>query len=381
MPYPAYARFKYKGNVFSSPLSLCGEDNLFEILEYEHAIGGKHDTGYLFSYKWDVFHTPVRFVMNVHDILPDMYKLHAECSRNFFEEVEIFWLHYDPAKSKDEIYFKHTLYPVKVCKVRQCYPNVKSPEFEHLGHLVEIELRYRFITALFIKGYLESGKHEWQLFLTELSTVTYRLDDAAREKLLTCPTDADGIDEFVEKYKDDTKNIRLTNPCWAHTDTKKQEDTPEYAAEGDTVKLTVDINGMQEGEAVNFKILDKNSKDQQCIGFVKSTHSGGKSTAEWIVDLGTVENKDDFAIAFNAEGHTVLSSDCNIPINNNELWALIVSDDDTPAHGANFLVFKNSSAELEIVMNNKADKDGQVCLPFTNIAAHNIVFIGGDVDG
>lgn len=381
MPYPAYARFKYKGNVFSSPLSLCGEDNLFEILEYEHAIGGKHDSGYRFSYKWDVFHTPVRFVMNVYNILPDLYKLHAECSRNFFEEVEIFWLHYDPAKSKDEIYFKHTLYPVKVCKVRQCYPNVKSPEFEHLGHLVEIELRYRFITALFIKGYLESGKHEWQLFLTELSTVAYRLDDATREKLLTCPTDADGIDEFVEKYKDDTKKIRLSNPCWAHTDTKKQEDTPEYAAEGDTVKLTVDVNGMQEGEAVNFKILDKNSKNQQCIGFVKSTHSGGKSSAEWTVDLGTIENRDFCDIVFNAEGHTVLSPDCNIPLGNNEIWAIITASDGMPLFEADFIVFNNDSAENQIVTTGITDEEGNVQCSINKEDNYFLCFTPGEVDG
>ena len=153
-------RFTYKAQVEKTNLTVCGEENLVQVNEFNWAIGHK-ETSDLYHYEWKAVHSPFKVVMEVNRFLPLLYKLKCSCDTDYFDQIEVFWVEFDPKKSQDSIYFKHTFEPVKIWNIRLLYDNVKSPDFERNGHVVEIDFRYRYATILHDSafcGYLWHGR-------------------------------------------------------------------------------------------------------------------------------------------------------------------------------------------------------------------------------
>lgn len=199
MPDPAYMRLVYKDKPLESNLSVCGEDNLFEILEARHSIS-IHDFNQPWHDDWNPEHKPFSVVMEVNSLLPLLYMLKKECDQEYLTFIEIFWMKKSETSSKNEFYFKHLLEPAKVFDVRMFYPNIKDPATEKFNHLVEVSFRYHFITLLHIKGFLLVGKFEARWWYSEFSND----DGLSREKveeLLSGPAATDKAAVWEENYK------------------------------------------------------------------------------------------------------------------------------------------------------------------------------------
>jgi uncharacterized protein (TIGR03034 family) len=199
MSNPAYMRLVYQDKPFETGLSVCDEDNLFELVEARHSISVKEFPKTIFD-PWNATHKPFTVIMEVNSLLPELYKFHFNCDQRFFDYVEIFWLHHDIKTAKDEFYFKHLLEPVKVFNINFIYPNIKDPEKERYNHLVEIDFRYRFITVLYPNGYRIAGKYEAKWWLSEFGDHGGMSQEKV-ERLLSGPALTDGAAEWLENYK------------------------------------------------------------------------------------------------------------------------------------------------------------------------------------
>lgn len=209
MPDPAYMRLVYKDKPIESDLSICGEDNLFEILEARHSISLK-DFYQSLGDDWNAIHRPFTVVMEVNSLLPRLFKLHKDCDTEYLNYIEIFWLKKSEDSSKNEFYFKHLLEPVKVFSVKLSYPNIKDRETEKYNHLVEVDFRYRFITVLFMKGHLIAGKYEAKWWFSEFGGHG-GLSQERVEELLSCHAISDDAAEWLKNYKkEQADKLRIT---------------------------------------------------------------------------------------------------------------------------------------------------------------------------
>jgi len=291
-------RFTYKDQVEKTDLAVCGAENLVQINEFHWDIGHKEIIS-PFSYDWQAVHSPFRVTMEVNKHLPLLYKLKCSCDTDYFDMVEVFWVEFNPKKSQDSIYFKHTFQPVKVWNIRQFYDNVKTPDFERNGHLVEIDFRYRFTTILYVNGFQQVGKYEWKLFLVEFQKYTTCTPEEA-EWWLTAPMDSDILLDELEALAALEKIFRIFNPKWQHQSDERHKESPKEVKEGDTIRLSVQLEEARPNDKVSFKVTSKGKEQKQCVAFLEAPHSNGSSSVEWKVDLSNLKDKENIDLAFEA---------------------------------------------------------------------------------
>lgn len=183
MSYPAYMRIHHESNAFCGPLTVCGEEDLWEIHEFGHAIHGNESESIWRATPWEIKHNPIWVVLETGAYLPALYSTNVD-NHDCLDKVEIFWLNYSEKLDKTHFYFKHTIYPAKVINVQMIMPQVKDVKFQGLKHLVRIEFRYRWIEHLFFEGYYFT-KAEWILFYTNES------NKQIPEKYITGPSLSD----------------------------------------------------------------------------------------------------------------------------------------------------------------------------------------------
>jgi type VI protein secretion system component Hcp len=136
MPLPSYARFTYNNSALGSNLTRCGNDNLFEFLEYKHELGGKEELNFHNGFEWANYHKPVIATLELNKHIPLFYELLFNSDSKYFDKIEIFWTCINQDKSREEVYLVHTLEPVKIRKIKLWFSLTKSTSKEHNNHLV-----------------------------------------------------------------------------------------------------------------------------------------------------------------------------------------------------------------------------------------------------
>ncbi len=136
--------------------------------------------------------------------VPPLYK--SICADENLEKVEIFWPQYKSKEHKEDIYFIHKLWPVKIRSVELFFPNVKDRQFEKYGHLAKIVFRYHWIEWKYVQGN-RIFKGEWPSFESEGI-----LDDKKRaeaEEIMNAPmsdTESAFLDYWESKNAPAPKN-------------------------------------------------------------------------------------------------------------------------------------------------------------------------------
>ena len=208
MADPAYIRMVLKNNPIPGPHTVCGEDNLWEVFEFDHHISGNEPDDPWARTHWNCKHYALRVALGVGSFLPQLYAVDVG-NFEYIDKVEIFWLKYSEKQQKNIFYFVHTLYPVKLTSITQVMPNVKDPEKDAYNHLVSLEFRYRWIEHLYTEGHIAT-KAEWKSFFADESFedipeefLTGRsLSDEALEWLAQQPPEEPPAEEPEEEVKE-----------------------------------------------------------------------------------------------------------------------------------------------------------------------------------
>ena len=277
MPDPAYMKIHLDKKELSGPLTVCGEQNLWEIHEFGHQISGKEPDDPWSRSDWEVTHYPLWVVLEVGSCLPKLYAIDVG-NFEYIDKIEIFWLQYSEELKKNHFYFKHTLYPVKITSIQMFMPNVKDDTKQHFNHLISIEFRYRWIAHLYTKGHLYT-KAEWQLFLID------QLGEDIPLKYLTgkCLSDVALEWERMQKEK-----LKITSTGWLHKDETSRKESPNSVKNGDVIELQAQFENYVEGAGVDFFIFGSVSGREKQIGRVHTRCRNMGAAAEWTVDLSYV---------------------------------------------------------------------------------------------
>lgn len=125
------------------------------ITEYTHRVYTiQKDYYYFLMYGVDFVrkHEPIRFVKEI-DRLSVLFLEYLR-KGEFLPKVEFRWYRYNEKRGREEEYFRITVEKVRLNRMRHIMPDVKSKEWEKYGHLEEVELMFKRISWLYVKGYL-----------------------------------------------------------------------------------------------------------------------------------------------------------------------------------------------------------------------------------
>ena len=165
MPFPAFIKFHLNGTVLSGrTMKAWGLDDVREVWEFDHEVGNGHYEDYGYRKEWAYSHCPLTVITEIGNHVPPLYN--SICTDENLEKVEIFWPQYKSKEHKEDIYFTHKLWPVKIRSVELFFPNVKDRQFEKYGHLAKIVFRYHWIEWKYVQGN-RIFKGEWPSFSTE----------------------------------------------------------------------------------------------------------------------------------------------------------------------------------------------------------------------
>lgn len=251
-------------------------------------------------------------------------------------------------------------------------PNVKDLRYERYNHLVSIDFRYRFIEHLYSEGYLHN-KAEWRHFFADES------DEPIPEKYLSGRCLSHEALEWEENWRKSQNEISLSNPVWSHTDEKRKEKSPKKVAEGDKIKLSVDITGADEGQKVSFIVINKGKEKEQKIAFIDGQQKNGICSVEWTVDKSEIKDRENIFLVFKASCVGKSTKDIEIPIEG-FLWAELFADDDLPLNNVKFLVCDTESDDVNPIYTGLVDENGRILVPFGKEEKHTIQFMFGDND-
>jgi len=165
MADPAYIRFSLNNAFIPGPLSVCGEENLCDIHEFDHWISGSEPNDPWARTRWDCRHHTVKVTLEIGSYLPQLYAVDVS-NCEYINKVEIFWQKYSEKQQKNIFYFKHAIYPVKITSISTSMPDVLDQTKERYNHLVSLEFRYRWIEHVFTEGNL-AVKNEWKHFFAD----------------------------------------------------------------------------------------------------------------------------------------------------------------------------------------------------------------------
>jgi type VI protein secretion system component Hcp len=268
MPEPVYISFKLeKGDYLPGIATLDDNKNLWPGLAFDHEVGNSYQDD---TWKGDfiVSFKPITIWLELSSFMPQLYRAMVRGAE--LKRVEIFWIGAVRHQSKPGLYFKHTLYPVKMTGFKIEMPNVKDKRFERFGHLVKIEMWYRFMEILYVPGHHQK-KIEWLRYL--------------------------GVSREMEKYMAGWEvaetpkppPVSLEAPGWEHTDESLKDE--KDAVVGERIRLLVDVTNIRDGESVRFEICYYND---QIANINFQTVSGkvvnGTATAEWTIDYSTIKD-------------------------------------------------------------------------------------------
>jgi type VI secretion system Hcp family effector len=165
MPFPAFIKFHLNGTVLSGrTMKIGGLSDVREVWEFNHEVGSGHYEDYGYRKEWAYSHCPLTVITEIGNHVPPLYN--SICKDENLEKVEIFWPQYKSKEHKEDIYFTHKLWPVKIRSVELFFPNVKDRQFEKYGHLAKIVFRYHWIEWKYVQGN-RIFKGEWPSFSTE----------------------------------------------------------------------------------------------------------------------------------------------------------------------------------------------------------------------
>jgi type VI secretion system Hcp family effector len=165
MPFPAFIKFHLNGTAISGrTVKSWGLEDVREVWEFDHEVGNGHYEDYGYKKEWAYSHCPLTVITEIGNHVPPLYK--SICADENLEKVEIFWPQYKSKEHKEDIYFIHKLWPVKIRSVELFFPNVKDRQFEKYGHLAKIVFRYHWIEWKYVQGN-RIFKGEWPSFSTE----------------------------------------------------------------------------------------------------------------------------------------------------------------------------------------------------------------------
>ena len=360
MPEPAYMRIRHRKEFIPGPITECGEDNLWQIHEFAHEISGFPLLNPSPLSHWDTKHKVVKVVLETGAFMPRLYGARVD-QGEYINLVEIFWRQCSEKQKKYYFYFKHTIYPVKITSIKMFMPNVKDRRYERYNHLVSIDFRYRFIEHLYTEGFLHT-KAEWRHFFVDES------EEPIPERYLSGRCLSHEALEWEENWRKSQNEISLSNPGWSHADDKRKEESPKKVAEGDKIKLSVDIKGADEGQKVSFFVINKGKEKEQ---------KSGICSVEWTVDKSEIEDKKNITRVFNVSCAGKSTKDIEIPIEGVP-WAFLHSDDDLSLHNFAFSIYDTESEEDEPVYTGSVDEKGRVLVSFEREEQYTIVFKFGD---
>jgi outer membrane protein OmpA-like peptidoglycan-associated protein/type VI protein secretion system component Hcp len=268
MPEPVYISFKLEnGDYLPGIATLDDNKNLWPGLAFEHKVGNSYrqDTwkgDFIVSFK------PITIWLELSSFMPQLYR--AMVRGTELERVEIYWIGAVRHQSKPGLYFKHTLYPVKTTGFQIEMPNVKDKRFERFGHLVKLQMWYRFMEILYVPGHHQK-KIEWLSYL--------------------------GVSREMEKFMagwevveaPERPPVSLEAPGWEHIDESLKDE--KEAVIGERIRLLVDVTNIRDGESVKFEICYYNDQNANCnFQTVSGKVANGTATAEWTIDYSTIKD-------------------------------------------------------------------------------------------
>lgn len=137
-----------QGQAIPGNVNIKGREKSIEILSCQHRVHlpTDDDTGSAMSTRK---HEPFGILKTFCSASPILYK--ACCDGKTLQSAKIQWYRINPNGS-EEAYFRHTLLNVKVVSIGPKIPNVKEKQFDKLGHLESVQLRYETIKWEYLEG-------------------------------------------------------------------------------------------------------------------------------------------------------------------------------------------------------------------------------------
>jgi type VI protein secretion system component Hcp/peptidoglycan hydrolase-like protein with peptidoglycan-binding domain len=268
MPEPVFISFKLeKGDYLPGIATLDDNKNLWPGLAFDHEVGNSYQDD---TWKGDfiVSFKPITIWLELSSFMPQLYRAMVRGAE--LDRVEIYWIGAVRHQSKPGLYFKHTLYPVKMTGFKIEMPNVKDKRFERFGHLVKLEMWYRFMEILYVPGHHQK-KIEWLRYL--------------------------GVSREMEKFMagwevveaPERPPVSLEAPGWEHTDESLKAE--KEAVVGERIRLLVDVMNIRDGESVKFEICYYNDQIANCnFQTVSGKVVNGTAAAEWTIDYSTIKD-------------------------------------------------------------------------------------------
>lgn len=312
MPFRPLISFIYNNNSLYGPFEAFGMGNLWEGFEFELSMENSFHENFLRKRSgsagcafacFDFYSRcqPLKITMEPGKIITELYRAWAR--GEIFDKLEIYWIRSGESDGKEEIYLTQSLYPAKIVSIRFLMPDVKDRDCENLGHMLKLELIYRFTEITFLPGY-----HHFRLDWNNLLTVG------------KFNSDQDSFNEFdlsFEKIPTISKEERLARISihslgWEHLDEDKRCDSE--ISQGDRIRLLADVEGVSDGEKIRFELYYR-TPDGQTIEF--ASKSGiiidGTGTAEWIADTSDILEKE-YSIHFEPVVRSKYGGRCEIPL-------------------------------------------------------------------
>jgi type VI secretion system secreted protein Hcp len=157
MASPAYMTIlDEKGQKIKGSVKIKGREECIEIYGFNHEvrIPTDNDTGALTATRK---HGNFSIIKEYCAATPVLNK--ACTSGQTLKELNLAWYRIDE-DGKEQEYFRHTLYDVKVVNVKSIIDDVKDKTKEHIGHREEVSFRYRKIKWTYLDGNIETSD-EW----------------------------------------------------------------------------------------------------------------------------------------------------------------------------------------------------------------------------
>jgi type VI secretion system Hcp family effector len=310
MSLPIYASFYEQGAAIEGPLSRFGMTGLSEVHEFSHGVY-LIDVPGNWKKRFDRKHTVLSLTLALDKSCAALYRLLTTGDYGTgLDKVELFLPGYDAKARREQVYFKYTLDKARITALRLWYPNVKEKACERYGHLLKIDLRYHRITWEFVKGTILYAD-TWPRYDSHQYS-SHEMSDAEIEKLLSKPALTDAM-EFGQTQDAAPKRLSISDPAWEHVDAGKKADTPDEAASGDRIMLSVQIDGYPEGASVDFEILDSTISPRKSFARMSGRKQGGAAHVEWSIDISKVKGSPP-KIVFEASANSKYTQQVEIPL-------------------------------------------------------------------
>lgn len=298
--------------------------------------------------------SPIKVTVEIGSFIPALYN--AIKNGQMLTDVVFYWTTVNDKTHKEHIYMQQRIFPVKISKVGMSFPNVKDSRYQGIPHFADIWFRYNWLETIFIAGHYIT-KVEWPRFY---SMGMSEKDAREFEKMIKGDALTDNLE--IPDNKESIAKTGIWAPRWVHKDEELKTNSPTELAEGETIELSCDIDGQNEGASVQFEICYKEPKGNP-IQFASAGTKvkNGTATSAWTVDLSRLKKKKltDYKLSFLASYYSKPSSSVELVLRDtSKLKIERYYHDNEPVQDAAFEIELEDGATV----NGQLDKNGKAAI-------------------